>query len=118
MRDNDIIRKGASDLVFLSLLQERDMYGYELRQLISERSDGLYSIPEGTMYIFLYRLSENGFVSERKELVGKRRTRVYYHLEPKGKKYLDELSEQFKKALKGLTLLIDSAGAKESDKHE
>jgi len=106
MKDNDIIRKAGTDLVLLSLLKEKDMYGYELRRLISEYSDQLYEIPEGSMYIFLYRLSETGLISERKELVGKRRMRVYYHLEPAGEAYLEKLYGLFQNSLKGLTMLI------------
>lgn len=109
MRENEMIKKGASELVLLCLLEERDMYGYELRQLIIERSDQLYSIPEGTMYIFLYRMSEQGYISERKELVGKRRTRVYYHLEPKGREYLEDLYAKFQSALKGLSLIYEKS---------
>lgn len=105
MRDNEVIRKGATEMILLCLLEERDMYGYELRQEISDRSEGLYAVPEGTMYVFLYRLAESGYISERKELVGKRRTRVYYHLEPSGQKYLDKLCDNFEKSLKGLNLI-------------
>ena len=103
-RDYEIIRKGASDLAILCLLEERDMYVYEIGKEITKRSGGLYTIPDGTLYIFMYRLSEHGFLSERKELVGKRRTRVYYHLEPEGKQYLDKLFTKFKESLKGLDL--------------
>lgn len=117
MRENDIVRKGASDLMLLTLLQERDMYGYELRKLISERSGGDYAIPEGTMYIYLYRMSEKGYVSERRELVGKRRQRVYYHIEPSGRAYLAELQERFEKAFRGLKRFYETSG-KPEDGHE
>lgn len=119
MKDNDIIRKAGTDLVLLSLLKEKDMYGYELRRLITEYSDQLYEIPEGSMYIFLYRLSETGLISERKELVGKRRMRVYYHLEPAGEAYLERLYGMFQNSLKGLTLLISKTmGTKNIEYHD
>ena len=105
MKDNDIIRKGGTELVLLSLLKGRDMYGYELRRMIADYSEHLYEIPEGSMYIFLYRLAELGLISEQKEVVGKR-TRVYYHLEPTGEMYLEKLYQQFLSSLKGLTSLL------------
>lgn len=106
MRDNDILRKGASDMVLLLLLSEKDMYGYELRKVISERSSSLFQISEGTMYVYLYRLSENGYISERRELVGKRRFRVIYSIENEGKEYLKNLLADFFPAQKGFNRLL------------
>ena len=106
----EIVRKGASDLLILRLLSEKDMYGYEIRKEISRRSHDLFSLTEGALYVFLYRLSEDGYISERKELVGKRRTRVYYHLEKKGQDYLSELSEEYAKVSEGLTCFYSFKG--------
>ena len=43
------------------------------------------------MYPILYRLLDKGYIIDEKRLVGKRKTRVYYKLEPKGKEYLNQL---------------------------
>ncbi|MCL1789155.1 MAG: PadR family transcriptional regulator [Oscillospiraceae bacterium] len=63
------------------------MYGYQLSQELSKRSNSFFVIQEGSMYPVLYRMLNKELISERKELVGKRRTRVYYHIEPLGLKY-------------------------------
>ena len=115
MSATDVIRKGASDLIILSLLRERDMYGYEIRKCISERSQGLFTLTEGALYVFLYRLSEDGYISERRQLVGKRRMRVYYHLEASGEKYLEELSEEYKQTARGLALFYAYEGESDHD---
>ena len=47
------------------------------------------------MYPILYRLLDNGYITDEKKLVGKRLTRVYYHIEPDGLDYLKELSEEY-----------------------
>lgn len=36
--------------MLLTLLKEGDKYGYELSQTLEERSDGLFTIKESTMY--------------------------------------------------------------------
>lgn len=118
MKDNDIVRKGGTDLVLLSMLKIRDMYGYELRHLMAEYSDHFYEIPEGSMYIFLYRLSESGLISERKEAGENGRTRIYYHLELTGKIYLEKLYQQFQNSLKGLTLLLSKTMEREENRYE
>jgi PadR family transcriptional regulator len=80
-------RKGAIELLILSVLAGGDYYGYEISQIILKRGDGKIEIPEGSMYPTLYRLEDRGLISSTKELVGKRMTRVYYHLENKGREY-------------------------------
>ena len=47
------------------------------------------------IYPTLYRLVEKGLITDRSEKVGKRRVRVYYHLETAGEKYLKELKREY-----------------------
>ena len=66
----------------LYLLSQKDYYGYELSQLMDSLSDGVIKIPIGSLYPALYKLIEYGFISDHKEQVGKRMTRVYYLEQP------------------------------------
>ena len=83
------------EMLLLKILEEQDCYGYQLSQSIKEKSQEQIKIAEGTMYPILYRLLDQGLISDRKELVGKRQTRVYYHLEPKGKEHLEHLIHDY-----------------------
>ena len=74
-------RRGLMPLVILSLLKNEDMYGYQLVQETERRSGGAIVTQEGSLYPVLYKLLDAGFISDRRVLVGKRMTRVYYHLE-------------------------------------
>ena len=47
------------------------------------------------LYPTLYRLVEKGLITDLSEKVGKRRVRVYYHLETAGEKYLKELKREY-----------------------
>lgn len=89
------IKRGTVELMILTLLQDQDMYGYQLSQELASRSKGLYTLQESTMYPTLYKLVEKGAVSDRQEKVGKRRTRVYYHLEDSGRIYLAALRKEY-----------------------
>ena len=40
-------------------------------------------------------LVEKGMISDHSEKVGKRRVRVYYHLEEQGRKYLEDLKHEY-----------------------
>lgn len=101
------LKKGTSELVILFLLQKEDMYGYQLSQELTRRSQELFKMPEGSMYPTLYRLIEKGAVSDRQEIVGKR-LRKYYHLEPKGVEYLNQLQEEYRLVNLGIQNIFDS----------
>lgn len=89
-------KKGSVEMLLLHLLKsEGDCYGYQLSQMILERSNGVLVIPEGSMYPTLYKLIDANYISDYKKVVGKRMTRVYYHLEPLGQERLDELIKDY-----------------------
>lgn len=89
-------KKGSSDLLILHILYKKgDCYGYELNQLIKKITDNYISFPEGSMYPALYKLIDAGYISDYKRQVGKRLTRVYYHIEPLGIEHLQNLTDEF-----------------------
>lgn len=56
------LKKGALELLVLSLLCQRPAYGYELLYTLKERSRGLFTLKEGTLYPILYRLEDDGYI--------------------------------------------------------
>lgn len=84
------------EMLFLKILEEKDCYGYEITHSLSERTQGKINVKEGTMYPILYKFEEAGYISSEKKLVGKRMTRVYYHLEPSGKDHLKKIYDEYK----------------------
>lgn len=88
--------------MILSLLQEEDMYGYQLVGAIEERSGGKITIQIGSLYPVLYRLRDEGCISENQVPIGRRKFRVYYHVEPHGLDVYQELLQEhyeFQRAL-------------------
>ncbi|MCU6761680.1 lineage-specific thermal regulator protein [uncultured Roseburia sp.] len=114
MNNKNNFKKGSVELLVLCILQEGDCYGYQLTQMIDERSKGLLKIPEGSLYPSLYRLMDKGFISDEKRLVGKRMTRVYYHLEPEGLKYYQQLLEDYNEVHQGIQRILHFQPAKNS----
>lgn len=104
------LKRGTIELVLLSLLNQKDMYGYEICQQLKELSHNSYVLTEGSLYPVLYRLIEKGCISDRHEKVGKRRIRVYYHIEAAGIDYLNEIKHEYFTMHNGILLVL---GAKE-----
>lgn len=88
-------RRGSVELMVLYLLSQEDCYGYQLTQLIEELTDGVINIPIGSLYPALYKLTDAGYISDDKRLVGKRMERVYYHIEETGRKRLEILMDDY-----------------------
>ena len=82
------LKRGSTELLILALLEERQRHGYEIGQLIADRSHGAISFHVASLYPTLYRLEEKGFIEGRWiEKAGQRRRR-YYKLTPAGRKTL------------------------------
>lgn len=100
------VKRGSVELLLLSLLKHEDMYGYQLSQELASRSNGRYTLQESSMYPTLYRLLDKGLISDRRVLVGRRRVRVYYHLEPEGEKYLSTIRAEYLSLCHGVLSIL------------
>lgn len=65
----DIFKKGSIEMLTLLMLQEEDIHGYQISQLIKERSGGLLTVQEGALYPLLYRMEANGYISGHQQTV-------------------------------------------------
>ena len=107
-RSKSNFKKGSVEMLLLHLLKtEGDCYGYQLSQLINQRSNGVLIIPEGSMYPTLYKLIDNKYITDYKKTVGKRMTRVYYHLEESGVQRLAELVEDYKEVTDAIHKIME-----------
>lgn len=118
---NDIeenLKRGILEMLILKMLSQEDMYGYQMINEMNIRGKGLIDIKEGSLYGPLYRLIGKNYISENKILVGKRRTRVYYHLEPLGVEYLDTIIDVYSKVIEGVNLIMNySVEGKQNEKN-
>ena len=106
MAADNSFRRGVMSMVILSLLKREDMYGYQLVQETQKQSGGKLTTQEGSLYPVLYKLLDQGLISDRKVLVGKRMTRVYYYLEPAGEERLQELIREYEEVTQGVLQII------------
>jgi PadR family transcriptional regulator PadR len=83
---------GVPELMILRLLQDREMYGYELVQAIRTESAEAISFGEGVVYPVLHSLEDEGAVTSRRKLV-EGRSRVYYTLTAKGERRYRQLAD-------------------------
>jgi PadR family transcriptional regulator len=82
------LKKGSTEILILSLLEDGSRHGYEIGKLIESRSDGVLKLHAASLYPILYRLESKHLVQgtwERK--VGGRKRR-FYRITAAGRKLL------------------------------
>jgi len=82
------LKKGAAELLLLSVLEARPRHGYDLGKLIETWSGGRLVFHLDSLYPLLYRLEERGWIKGTwVEKPGERRRR-FYRLTPAGQRVL------------------------------
>lgn len=106
MNNRELLKGTLSTLILRLLSEHRRLYGYEITQLVKERSQDKILIKEGSLYPALHKLEADGLVVSEEVYVGKR-LRRYYKLTAPGKKatklYIEEL-QGFLKTIEDLIL--------------
>jgi PadR family transcriptional regulator PadR len=69
--------KGHVDLLLLAVLEREPAHGYRIVEALRARSDGVFDLPEGTVYPSLYRLERQGCLTSRWATGAGRKRRVY-----------------------------------------
>jgi DNA-binding PadR family transcriptional regulator len=90
----DQIRKGSTEVLILTLLAERAMYGYEMVQELEQHSNGYFEMKEGLLYPTLHRMQQNGWLASKWQTVEGRR-RKYYSLTPLGREMLGQQAAEW-----------------------
>ncbi|MGD0866093.1 MAG: PadR family transcriptional regulator [Rhizomicrobium sp.] len=91
---NPNFMNGVPELLILRLLEEQEMYGYELVAAIRAKTGDAISLGEGVVYPVLHALEHEGALKSRRKNVNGR-TRVYYTVTRTGEKRLAGLVRQW-----------------------
>lgn len=106
-QSNPPFMSGVPELLLLKLLNEQEMYGYELVRAIKKVTNEAISLGEGVIYPVLHSLERNGALrSKRKAVRG--RTRVYYSLTKKGCERLEKLRNDWRRIQGGVAIALEA----------
>lgn len=86
---------GSTTTLILKLLEEKDMYGYEIIETLANKSDHTFDLKAGTLYPILHGLEKKELVESYEQKADNDRLRKYYHLTKKGKNLLKEKQEEW-----------------------
>jgi PadR family transcriptional regulator PadR len=88
---NPSFMNGVPELLILTLLQQEEMYGYEIVQAIRSRTDTVIAVGEGVVYPVLHGLERDGALRSRRKTINGR-SRIYYSITAVGSRRLANLS--------------------------
>lgn len=89
MATDSSLFSGSMTMLVLKLLEEKDMYGYEMIDTLAQRSNNVFEMRAGTLYPLLRNLvNQKCLTSYEQEVNGK--LRKYYSLTTIGKQLLKD----------------------------
>lgn len=96
MKINKELIKGSTTVLILSLLNRKNMYGYEMIKEIELKSKNVFSFKEGTLYPILHSLENENYIESYWDSNTGARKRKYYKITESGKKILLEKEQEWK----------------------
>lgn len=104
--------KGTVRLMALRLLEREPMYGYQMIQLLRDRSEGYFHLGEGALYPLLHELEGAGFIRGKwVESDARPQRRRYYHLTAQGKRELARRKEEWQGFARAIELVLEVSHA-------
>lgn len=101
---------GSSALLVLTLLEGGDMYGYQMIEELSRRSNDVFQMQEGTLYPILHSLEKGKYLSSYQQQAPSGRMRKYYRLTRRGRELLEEKRAEWERFRQGVSDVL-SGGA-------
>ena len=110
MRMDKSLISGSTSMLVLRLLEEGDLYGYQMIERLRERSNYVFELKAGTLYPLLHGMEEKGFLTSYEQEEGGK-VRKYYHLTRDGKKVLKEKEEEWNTYRSAIERVLQMGGA-------
>ena len=109
MKINKELMKGSTSILILSLLENEDMYGYQITQLLKEKSEKVFELKEGTLYPMLHGLENENAIESYWFDADNGKRRKYYEITSDGKKLLSRKKNEWQAYTKAVNSVIGGA---------
>ena len=106
MAINKSLQTGSTSMLLLKLLEEEDMYGYQMIETLAKRSDNTFSLKAGTLYPLLHTLEEAGLVRSYEKNADSARVRKYYSITPDGLRKLHDKRLEWEEYTTAVNLVL------------
>lgn len=111
MKFDKSLLAGSSTMLILKLLDGQDMYGYQMIEELSRRSDHTFELKTGTLYPLLHGLENKELITSYEKDENTQRPRRYYHLSHKGRKLLEEKQKEWDAYTRAVGLVLQGGAS-------
>jgi transcriptional regulator len=98
--------RGTLDLLILKALSLEAMHGWAISQRLEQLSDEALQVGQGSLYPALQRLEEKGWIDSEWRSTDQNRRAKYYELTPAGRRALGAESEQWRRYVEMVDLIL------------
>ncbi len=100
------LRRGSTNLLILSVLEEEAKYGYQIMRELESRSDGYFSMTAALLYPAIHRLEEDRLVEGEWRAGQGKRQRKYYTITKAGRQALAENTSEWRTFIERLSAVL------------
>lgn len=100
--------QGTLDLLILKTLVLGPRHGQGIARSIQSRSEEVFFVDHGSLYLALQRLEDKKWISAKWGLSENNRNARFYSLTPKGRNQLVEKTGEWKRLTKAMELILGS----------
>lgn len=86
---------GSTSMLILKLLENSDMYGYQMIQELSKRSNDTFNLKAGTLYPILHGMVKDDLITCYEKVSESGKVRKYYSITKIGKGVLQEKTNEW-----------------------
>lgn len=99
--------RGSLDTIVIKLLTEnKELYGYQITQMVKDITKNEFNITEGALYPSLHRLEAKGTLTSTTKQVGSR-LRKYYSLSKNGHVHANEALSDMESFIESLQSILN-----------
>ncbi|HEX7243368.1 MAG TPA: PadR family transcriptional regulator [Longimicrobiaceae bacterium] len=102
---HDVVR-GTLDLLILKAVSLEPMHGWAISQRLEQLSRETLRVGQGSLYPALQRLEEKGWIDSEWRSTDQNRRAKYYTLTPAGRRALGAESEQWRRYVEMVELIL------------
>ena len=103
---NDILQGTLALLVLQTLAQRGPLHGYAITRTITQTSDELLRVEEGSLYPALHRMEQQGWLKGRWGVTDKNREARFYEITKAGSVQLAQERETWARLTEGVARVL------------
>ena len=97
-------------MLLLKLIENQDMYGYQMIEELARRSEDTFALKAGTLYPLLHDLERAGLITAYERTADTGRVRKYYSITKAGRAELSAKTEEWRQFSHAVNKVLGGAG--------